>query len=159
MRKITRTQVVLIVAVSLAAVYVIMLGLETTPTGLKQRATLGTIRDCTWYGFKEYIILHKADGEKAQIVLPESLMAYTPVAVHFDLKEIAGLTDECDLIYNPKGYEDKTWIVIYNTDDFWSRLLGNYVLWSDKEIKRKRGIIEDVKTAQGLKYYSRSASD
>ena len=70
-----------------------------------------------------------------------------------------GPNNHCDWIYNPKGYEEKTWVIIYNAKDFDTRLWGNYVLWSDKEIRRKRGILNEIKKMEGLKYYSTSVSD
>jgi len=150
---------ILILLLSVVIIYIVTAAFQTTPTGLKQRLTLGTIRDCIWYGFDEKGILSQSNGEKQEIVLPESLMEYNPLVYHFNLKEREGLSEDCDWIYNPNGYKDKTWIVIYNAADLKSRLSGNYVLWSDKEIRRKRGIKEDAKTGYGFRYYSTSVSD
>ncbi len=138
----------------LIIVTVILMGIAKSPPYARQIVLLNDIKGCIWYGFKEYAIFIKPDAEKEEIVLPKSLTDYTPVVFYHDLKELENLTKECDLVYNPKGYENKTWIVIYNGHDLNTWLGGNLTLWSNKEIKRKRGIIKELKEYDGLKYYS-----
>lgn len=152
-------KITLIVVILLIILAIILMAISTTPKSIGQKIVLGSIRDCIWYGFDEKGILGETGGEKNAIILPKSLMEYTPIVIHYNLNKLEGFTDDCDLIYNPNGYEQKTWVVIYNANDIESRLWGNYVLWSNKEIKRKRGIIGEIKKEQGLKYYSTSTSE
>ena len=136
-------------------VILILMANSTTPPRIKQIVILATIKRCIWYGCQGNIILSESDGEKEEIVLPESLTEYVPPTTLFGLEELNSCTEKCDLIYNPKGYEKKTWIIIYNAKDFNSRFGGNYVLWSNKEISRKRGIIKKIKKQKSsYKYYS-----
>ncbi len=112
---------------------------------------LAPIRDCIWYGFDENGILYH-DQEK--IVLPESLLELTPLHRDYSLKEYDKEPDNCRLIYNPNGYKDKTWIVVYIEERFWPKLFGDYVLLYNKEIKQERDILEIARKTKGVKYYT-----
>ncbi len=153
MLKISCSKVILIALIVLVISAIILMAISVTPKTTGQKIVLSSIRDCIWYGFDEKGILPETSGEKEKIVLAQSLVEYTPLVIHYNLEEVDEYYDGCELIYNPQGYEDKTWIVIYNSDDFKTRLFGNYVLWSNKEIQRKKGVLKDLNRYNNLKYY------
>jgi hypothetical protein len=43
--------------------------------------------------------------------------------------------------------------VMADADDYKTRLFGNHVLRSDKEIRRKKGILRNLNGTDELKYY------
>ena len=136
----------------LVIAFVVFSAMQTSPD-YEYLYVLSSIRDCVWHGFEGYSIL--SGQEKAEIVLPQSLLELTPLALRVELKEHKKQVDNCKLIYNPNRYENKTWIAIYITSGIEGKLLGDYVLWHDKEIKRKRNILEATLKVDDLKYYSR----
>ena len=124
----------------------------TTPPRVRQTITLAVFRDYIWYGERK--VFDKSYGEKEKLVLPKSLFAYTLAAEKCNLKELRNFTKECDLIYNPEGYENNTWIITWKANDLETLVGGNLTLWSNKEINRKRGMIKEIKKQQEkFKYY------
>ena len=140
----------LIGTLTIVIVFVVLSALQTSPD-YEYLYLLGSIRDCVWLGFEEYNILY--DQKKTDIVLPKSLLELTPLALRVELKEHETQVDNYKLIYNPTGYENRTWIAIYVTEGIEGKLLGDYVLWYDKEIKRDRNVLEAALTMDHVKYY------
>jgi hypothetical protein len=130
----------------------ILMAKSSTPEYIKQEIILIEIRDCIWYGCDEHRVFDESEGEKDKIVLPDSLLNFPPV--RSKLEEIKNFAQSCDLIYNPNGYKNDSWIAAFRSYDINTLFLGNLVLLSDKKITRKRGILEDVEKIKELKYYS-----
>jgi len=141
----------LISCMAFATVLVFMASL-TTPKSLRQKIVLFTIRDCIWYGYDDDRAFDKSVGEKSTIVLPLSLTTFTPT-LKFGLQELNNSSGKCNLFYNPKGYEEKTWILTFKSNDLETLVEGNLTLWSDKTISRKRNMIKVAKKTESVKCY------
>lgn len=153
MRKRSKNIVIfsLIGALAIVIAFVVLSALQTSPD-YEYLYLLGSIRDCVWHGFEGYNILY--GQEETDIVLPKSLLELTPLALRVELKEHEKQVDDYKLIYNPTGYENRTWIAIYVTNRIEGTLLGDYVLWHNKEIKRDRNVLEAALKTDHVKYYS-----
>lgn len=140
----------LIGALAIVIVFVALSALQTSPD-YEYLYLLGSIRDCVWHGFEGYNILY--DQKEIDVVLPKSLLELTPLALRVELKEHEKQVDDFRLIYNPTGYENRSWIAIYVTEGIEGKLLGDYVLWYDKEIKRDHNALDAALKMDHVKYY------
>jgi hypothetical protein len=69
------------------------------------------------------------------------------------LRELNAFNKDCNLLYNPKGYEEKTWILTFISKDIETLIEGNLTLWSDKTITRKHNMKNVAQKTKGIKCY------
>ena len=144
--------VVLSILIILTITLVFMMAMSTTPNRLRQMVVLKLVKDCIWHGYDGTHALNEAEGTVEKIKLPDSILEYPPISL-MKLEEYESFNKKCNLFYNPKGYEEGTWILFFDSKDIDTLIEGNLVLWSDKSISRKHGMMEGIEEKKDVKYY------
>lgn len=122
------------------------------PTRVKQKMILGIIKNCIWYGCDESTIYNGSKDQKKDILLPETLEEYKSLVTEFGLNESIN-ANKSDLLFNPRGIENKTWIAVFKAKGIKGLYMGDLVLWYDKRIENKKGFYKKVSEKPGCKSY------